>query len=140
LSGGLVAAFAVLASAVTLLLLVLLVGVVRSAVAMEAQETRVLQQIGADPDFVRMPCVYGGALIFGLGAAACLGLLAAAQAVGNPLLAEVGEAFGGVELQLVYPAWPLVLSFVALCLLCGGAVGSLAAPAPASLARPDPSR
>jgi len=71
-----------------------------------------LDQIGAEPDFVRRPFIYAGALLLGVGAAGALGLLALARALANPPLAELGGLFG-IQLQLGFLPWPLLLSFVA---------------------------
>lgn len=127
------AAFGAVAIAVTLLLAVLVTGLVSGLVTIDRTEVTLLYQIGADADFVRMPSLYAGALIFGLGAAGGLGLLGAIRLVANPALAQLGEAFGEVSLGLPFPNWPLVVAFVALWLICGAAVGNLAATRPTGL-------
>jgi cell division transport system permease protein len=116
-----------LAATTALLVVLVVVGVVRALVTVDRGELRVLAHIGADADFVRRPFVYAGALTLGLASACCLGLVALARLFANPLLAEVGRAFG-VEVGLAYPPWPLVLAFVAGCLLLGAAAGGLGRP------------
>jgi cell division transport system permease protein len=98
------------------------IGSVRVTGSIDARELRLLDQIGAEIDFIRRPFVYAGAVLLGLAGALALGLIAAAREVVNPGLAELGRLFG-LELVLRYPPWPLVIAFVAACLLLGGGSG-----------------
>jgi len=111
------------AAIVALLVLVVVLGLIRSVAVVDAAELRLLDQIGAEVEFMRRPFVYAGATLLGISAAACLGLLALACMLANPALAELGRRFG-FELQLGYPPWPLIVSFVAASLLIGASAGS----------------
>ena len=118
---------AVLASSgalVGLLVLVVVIGLVRVLATVEPAELRLLDQIGAERDFMRRPFVYAGGLLTGLASAGALGLLAAARVAVNPPLAELGKLLG-IELQLRFPPWPLILAFVAACLLIGAGAGAM---------------
>ena len=118
---------AVLASSGTLvglLVFVVVIGLVRVLATVEPAELRLLDQIGAERDFMRRPFVYAGGLLTGMAAAGALGLLAAAQVAVNPPLAELGRLLG-IELQLHFPPWPLILAFVAACLLVGAGAGAV---------------
>jgi cell division transport system permease protein len=106
-----------------LLVLVVTVGLVRRFAVVDAAELRLLDQIGAEEDFIRRPFVYAGAAILGLAAAGGLGLVAIARMFAVQPLADLAQAFG-VDLAVAYPPWPLVLSFVAGCLLVGAAAGN----------------
>jgi cell division protein FtsX len=101
-----------------LLLLAILFGAVRFTAVLEPGELRVLDQIGADPDFMRRPAMYAGAVTLGLAAAVSLGLAGVLQLSAGRTVAELGREFG-LELSLVFPPWPLVLAFVAACVLVG---------------------
>jgi cell division transport system permease protein len=111
------------AAAVGLLAVVVVLGLVRAVAVVDAAELRLLDQIGAEVEFMRRPFVYAGATLLGISAAASLGLLALACVLANPPLAELGRRFG-LELQLGYPPWPLILSFVAASVLIGASAGS----------------
>lgn len=127
LSGLLQAAVALLVpvgAVVAVLVLALAVCLVRVLIDVDPVELRLLEQIGAGTDFVRRPFVYAGTLLLGLAAAGALGLMAAARALANPPLAELGRLFG-VQMTLAFPPWPLVLAFVAAALLLGAAAGSV---------------
>jgi len=105
-----------------LLVVVVTLGTVRRATTVDPAELRLLDQIGAEDDFIRRPFVYAGAVLLGIAAAGCLGLIAVGRFLANPPLADLGRAFG-VELALDYPPWPLVTAFVAGSLLVGAAAG-----------------
>jgi len=105
-----------------LLVLVVTVGLVRRFAVIDAAELRLLDQIGAEEDFIRRPFAYAGAALLGLAAAGGLGLVAVGRVLAGQLLADVARMFG-VDLALGYPPWPLVLAFVAGSLLFGAAAG-----------------
>jgi len=106
----------------SLLLVAVVLGAVRAATVVDPGELRVLAQIGADRDFMRRPLVYAGATTLGMAAAACLGLVAATRLLVGPAVWELGRAFG-LQLVLGFPPWPLVVAFVAACVLIGAAAG-----------------
>jgi cell division transport system permease protein len=116
---------------VALLVIALAICLVRVLVVADPAELRLLQQIGANADFVRRPFIYAGSLLLGLAAAGGLGLMAAVRSFANRPLAELGRTFG-VEISLAYPPWPLVIAFVAASLLIGAAAGAAIVSKPTS--------
>jgi len=119
---GLAELLAPVAVIVALLVLVVTVGLVRRFAVIDAGELRLLDQVGADEDFIRRPFVYAGAALLGLAAAGSLGLVAIGRVLASQVLADLAEVFG-VDLVLGYPPWPLVLVFVAGSLLFGAGAG-----------------
>ena len=119
---------------VALLVILATVGLVRQLAVIDSAELRLLDQIGAETDFIRRPFVYAGTALLGLAAAAGLGLMAAARVLANPPLEELGRLFG-LELGLGYPPWPLILAFVAGCLLLGAGAGNFFAGRQIALAK-----
>jgi cell division transport system permease protein len=107
---------------VSLLVFVVVFGVVRRFAVVDPAELRLLDQIGAEPDFMRRPFVYAGAILLGLAAAGSLGLVAVGRHFASPGLMELGGAFG-VTIRLDYPPGPLLIAFVAACLLLGAGLG-----------------
>lgn len=114
--------FVPLAIIVGLLAILVTLGSVRASASIDPRELQLLDQIGAEIDFIRRPFVYAGAVVLGLAGAIALGLIAAAREMANPGLAELGRLFG-LELVMRYPPWPLIIAFVAACLLLGGGSG-----------------
>jgi cell division transport system permease protein len=106
-----------------LLVVASVVGLVRHLAVVESSELRLLQQIGAEGDFIRRPFVYVGAVILGLGGAGAIGLLEAGRSFAAPALQELGRLFG-IQIALSVPPWPLLLSFLAACLLLGAGAGN----------------
>lgn len=104
------------------LILAVVLGAVRLATGIESRELRVLEQIGADGSFMRRPFVYAGATILGVAAAASLGLVAAARFAAAPTVAELAREFG-LELTVGFLPWPLVVAFLAGCVLMGAGAG-----------------
>jgi cell division transport system permease protein len=107
-----------LGAMVGFLVLAVVLGVVRVAATIEPSELRLLEQIGAEPEFMRRPFVYAGAVTLGIAAAVSLGLVAAVRLVAAPTLAELGREFGLV-LVVGYPPWPVIVAFFAGCVLTG---------------------
>lgn len=113
-----------LVAVVSLLVLLVPAGIVRLLAVIEPSELRLLEQIGAETDFVRRPFVYAGAFVLGMAGAAALGLMAAARFFANPPLAELGRTLG-LELSVNFLPLPLILAFAAACLLAGAVCGNL---------------
>jgi len=120
---------------VALLVIVVALWLVRLLALIERDELRLLEQIGAEADFIRRPFVYAGAVVLGLAASAGLGVLAVGRLLANQRLAEPGRLFG-LELGLSYPPWPLVVAFVAGCVLLGAAAGNYSAGRQIASAKP----
>jgi cell division transport system permease protein len=127
---ALIALFAVLGAVVVL-------GLVRLLAVVDPSELHLLDQIGAEDGFMRRPFVYAGATLLGLAAAGGLGLVAAGRQFVSGPLGALGKHFG-LELALGYPPWPLVLAFVAGCLLIGAAAGNTFARTQIALAKARP--
>jgi len=123
-----------IALVVALLVILAAVGLVRQLAVMDSAELRLLDQIGAETDFIRRPFVYAGAALLGLAAAAGLGLMAGVRVLANPPLGELGRLFG-LELGLGYPPGPLIVAFVASCLLLGAGAGNVFAGRQIALAK-----
>lgn len=104
------------------LLLSVVLGAVRLTTRLDPGELRVLDQIGADQDFIRRPGVYAGAVVLLLAGAVALGLAGLARSSVAPFAAELGRAFG-LEFMLAVPPWPLLISFMAACVLTGAVSG-----------------
>jgi len=107
---------------VSLLVVVVTLGLVWRSAIIDIAELQLLDQIGVEEDFIRRPFVYSGAVLLGLAAAGSLGLVVAGRFLANPRLIELGRLFG-VEIAVGYPPWPLVVAFVAGCVLIGAAAG-----------------
>lgn len=105
--------------AMLLLVVAIVLAVVRLLAAASEAELRVLALVGADPAFIRRPFVYAGAVVLALAAAVSLGLLALGRWAVEPALVDLGRAYA-VDLDLPWPAWPVIVAYLAGATLIGG--------------------
>jgi cell division transport system permease protein len=122
---------------VALLVIVVALWLVRLLAVVERDELRLLEQIGAEEDFIRRPFIYAGAVVLGLAASAALGLVAIGRLLANQGLAEPGRLLG-LEVVLNYSPWPLVVAFVAGCVLLGAVAGNYCASRQIAAAKSSP--